>query len=91
MLETLERSLGDLATWTRPRGGLFIWVHLPEQISLDRLQQLANAQEVEFSRGRAFHARNEDIPCLRLSYGYSSVEDIREGTRRLGDCIRKCL
>lgn len=91
MLETLAQELDDIARWTTPCGGLFIWVHLPPSVDLERLQQLAREQGVEFSLGRAFHARNEDIPNLRLSFGYTPIEGIREGTRRLCQCVRECV
>ncbi len=91
MLETLACHLGEVATWTQPRGGLFIWVHLPEQVDMHQLQQLATEQGIGYSEGRAFHVHSEVISCIRLSYGYSSLESIRKGTELLCECIHKSL
>jgi 2-aminoadipate transaminase len=41
MLSSLEESLGNLCTWSHPVGGLFIWITLPEEIDLDRFEELA--------------------------------------------------
>jgi 2-aminoadipate transaminase len=88
-LGALEEHFGDCATWTRPRGGLVIWVELPFTADMDRLEQLAEERGVRYTRGREFHARGEDIKCLRLSYAHMPHEDIREGVRLLAECVRE--
>jgi len=87
VIATFEEHLGDIATWTRPRGGLFIWVNLPETTDMDKLQQLASQHNIGYSNGQAFHARQEQIKAIRLAYGYSSLEEIREGIMLLSKCI----
>jgi 2-aminoadipate transaminase len=88
LLDSLERQLGGLAFWNRPRGGLFCWVKLPEIADLGRLEQLASHAGVEYTPGRAFHYQGENIKYLRLSYPHMSHDDIRDGVSLLAECIR---
>ena len=87
VIETFEEYLSGIASWTRPRGGLFIWVELPETTDMDKLQQLASKHNIGYSNGQAFHARSELLKAIRLAYGSLSVEDIREGITLLSQCI----
>ncbi|MFQ6041612.1 MAG: PLP-dependent aminotransferase family protein [Candidatus Poribacteria bacterium] len=87
VIETFEKYLSDVATWTRPRGGLFIWVKLPETTDMKRLQELAGKHNIGYSSGQAFHARSEPLKAIRLAYGSLSVDDIREGITLLSQCI----
>ena len=89
LLDALEQELGDLASWNRPRGGLFAWLKLPEAIDLPRLEQLSAEARVEYTPGRSFHCRGEDVKYLRLSYPHMSHEEIREGVSILAECIRQ--
>ena len=84
----LEESVGDICTWSRPVGGLFIWVRLPDDIDLDRLQELAGERGVRFARGSGFHVRGEDVPNIRLAFGQAPADSVREGILLLGECIR---
>jgi len=84
----LEASVGDICTWSRPVGGLFIWVNLPENVDRQRLGELAARRNIRYARGSAFHVDGADVPNLRLAFGHCSLEDIREGVPRLGECIR---
>ena len=84
----LQESVGDICTWSRPVGGLFIWVRLPGDIDLDRLQELADKGGVRFARGRGFHVRGEDVPNIRLAFGQAPADSVREGILLLGECIR---
>jgi 2-aminoadipate transaminase len=77
--------------WTHPDGGLFLWIKLPEQLDRTRLQELATARGITYATGQAFHALNEDIPYLRLSFGWIEKEDIAEGVRILAECIREAM
>jgi 2-aminoadipate transaminase len=91
LLDALE---GEFSTvpgmhWTHPDGGLFLWIKLPEQIDRDRLLELATARGITYATGQAFHALSQDIPYLRLSFGWIKKEDIAEGVRILAECVRE--
>jgi 2-aminoadipate transaminase len=84
----LQESVGDICTWSRPVGGLFIWVHLPEDVDLDRLLELTAEAGVRCARGRSFHIHSEDVQNIRLAFGQPTVAAIRAGIPVLGECIR---
>ncbi len=86
--DTLEANVSDLCTWTRPRGGLFLWIDLPESTDMQKLQQLASEKGVGYSNGSAFHYANAPVKAIRLAYAYCHVDDISEGIRYLCEAIR---
>jgi 2-aminoadipate transaminase len=88
LLAALQDQLGGLASWNRPRGGLFCWVKLPNEVDLARLEALAAEHGVVYTPGRDFHVQHENIKYLRLSYPHMSPDEIREGVSVLAECIR---
>jgi 2-aminoadipate transaminase len=89
LFSSLEKHLGDIATWSHPVGGLFLWLKLPEATDMDRLQQLAGERGVVFARGRGFHVYGQDVKYIRLAFGYPGLEEIREGVKVLAQCVRE--
>lgn len=89
VLDALEKNLSGRAEWNRPRGGLFIWIKLPETVNMQKLQELAEQHGVSYTPGREFHAHNEDIKYLRLSYAHMSYSDIRKGIALLARCVKE--
>jgi 2-aminoadipate transaminase len=89
LLEMLATELSDLCVWSKPAGGLFLWLRFPDDVDRDRLQSLAEARGFRFARGRAFQVDNEDAPFLRLAFGHVPAEAIREGIPVLARCIRE--
>jgi len=85
----LENSVGDICTWSRPAGGLFVWVGLPDDVDRQKLAALANERGLRFAPGSAFHIHGEDVPFLRLAFGYIGLDDIHRGLPVLGECIRE--
>jgi 2-aminoadipate transaminase len=92
LLDALEREFGPMGMhWTRPDGGLFLWVTLPDDVDRLRLQELATARHITYATGRAFHALDRDVPYLRLAFGWIAIEDIAEGVRLLAECVREAI
>ncbi|WP_284311470.1 PLP-dependent aminotransferase family protein [Labrys miyagiensis] len=92
MLAALGRHMPDGVSWTRPEGGMFIWVTLPER--LDGAELLARAIEtarIAFVPGRAFHADGTGANTIRLSFSLAGDEAIDQGIERLGKVIRESL
>ncbi len=87
MLAALEEYFPDTISWTRPQGGLFLWVTLPE--GLDAAQLLRDALEyrIAFVPGAAFHANGGGANTMRLSFSNVNAEQIEEGIRRLGKLL----
>ena len=89
VIDTLEDNVADICSWTRPRGGLFLWITLPETTDMEKLAELAGKHNAGFSEGRAFHYRSDPIKCIRLAYAYCHVDDIPEGITYLCEAIRE--
>jgi 2-aminoadipate transaminase len=83
MLEALQESFGERATWTRPQGGLFIWATL--QGGADTTDLLAQSEGVAFVPGRsAYMDGRSGGSSMRLNFAGVPDDDIREGIRRIG-------
>ena len=88
MLEALAKYMPEGTSWTKPEGGMFIWVTVPE--GLDGATLLASSIETEkvaFVPGKAFFANGAGANTLRLSYSCMNDEQIDEGIKRLGRLI----
>lgn len=89
LLAGLHTHLGDECVWSKPPGGLFVWVRLPEDVDRPRLMELARERGVSFLPGFAFHYAAADVPYLRLAFGHLTVQQIDAGLERLGDAVRR--
>lgn len=91
MLDAMEQHFPQEVTWTRPEGGMFIWVTLPKQIDAMKLLDQAIAARVAFVPGAPFYATNPETNTLRLSFVTVPPERIREGIAILGQLIAAAL
>lgn len=89
MLVALEEHMPDGVTWTRPEGGMFVWMTLPKGMDgADLLKHALETQRVAFVPGQAFHADGSGANTLRLSYSLADEAEITDGMQRLGTAIR---
>lgn len=89
MLATLSRYLPD-AKVSRPHGGLFIWVALPEDLSADDLRPLASAQGMSYAPGSRFFLHGDaGSNYLRLNFATQPPEAIEVGIMRLGRAVQE--
>ncbi len=84
MLTALPGALPADSRWTRPDGGMFVWVTLPAGHHTSELLPRAVASSVAYAPGSAFYAADPDPTTLRLSFVTYTPADIAEGVRRLG-------
>ena len=88
MLAALETYMPGVMRWTRPEGGLFIWLTLPEGISgTDLLQRAVAETGVAFVPGAAFFHDGSSANTVRLSYSLPAPDRITEGIRRLSTLL----
>jgi 2-aminoadipate transaminase len=88
MLATLAEHSGNLYSFSRPVGGLFIWLEMADDIDMDRLLAIAEERQVKFLPGGSFNVRGEKGPYLRLAFGFPPIEEIEAGVAELAACIR---
>ncbi|CAN7447210.1 PLP-dependent aminotransferase family protein [Pseudoduganella sp. LjRoot289] len=91
MLDAMDEFFPASATWTKPEGGMFIWVKLPKQINAMELLDEAIKQKVAFVPGAPFYANEPETNTLRLSFVTVPPERIRAGIAILGKLIAERL
>ncbi|MEC4719656.1 PLP-dependent aminotransferase family protein [Noviherbaspirillum sp. CPCC 100848] len=87
MLDALTEFFPSSVTWTKPEGGMFIWVTLPKHIDSSKLLDESIEQLVAFVPGAPFYANTPEQNTLRLSFVTVPPAKIREGVERLGKLI----
>lgn len=87
MMNALEENLGDVATWTQPDGGLFVWVTLPEHVDTFEMFPQAAAKQVIYIPGGAFAVEGGYRNTMRLNFSNARPEILREAISRLADVI----
>ena len=89
MLDALEQEMSDLdVQWTRPVGGMFLWVRLPKGMDAQKLLPTAVERGMAFVPGEPFYADDAQSNTLRLSYVTVTPEQIRMGIAALAAAIR---
>ncbi|MDP2865497.1 MAG: PLP-dependent aminotransferase family protein, partial [Elusimicrobiota bacterium] len=89
MVAALEKYMPEGVTWTKPEGGLFLWVRLPEGMSADEMFEDALKENVAYVIGSAFHSDGSGKNTMRLNFSYPTPEDIDEGIKRLATAVKK--
>ena len=92
MLDALDAAMPSCVTFTRPAGGLFIWVTLPEYVDMPAFLKATVAAGLRVVPGATFGC-DPDAPscCFRLNYSTPSDGQIRDGIRRLGTVVRAAV
>ncbi len=91
MFTGLTENMPPGTTWTRPAGGFFVWMQLPEGLDSQALLARAVTARVAYVPGPAFYADGFGTRFMRLSYCFPTPERIIEGTRRLGEVLHEEL
>lgn len=93
MLHALQEYFPHEVTWTHPKGGLFLWVTMPQGTDSEALLRSALAENVAFVPGDCFYAANghEGGRHMRLNFSHSQPEQIHEGIRRLSVAVKMQL
>ena len=93
MLNALEKYIPkDVGiSWTRPEGGLFMWMTYPENFDCDEMFPEAIKENVAYVIGSAFHCNGRGQNTMRLNFSYPSLMQIDEGIKRLAKVIKARL
>lgn len=87
MQQALSQHLGDIARWTDPQGGFFLWVTLADGVNTQELFEIALAEGVAFIPGQAFSAAGRFTDALRLCFASTAPDRTRLGIERLRRAI----
>ena len=87
LLSALEQHMPPGCTWTRPDGGFFVWLTVPEGIDTKAMQPRAVTARVAYVPGTGFYADGFGSRQMRLSFCYPTPERIKEGVRRLAGVL----
>lgn len=89
MLSALTREMPEGVRWTKPEGGMFVWITLPKGMDgAELLAQAIKTERVAFVPGRAFFADGSGENTIRLSFSLNDGPAVDEGIARLGRVIR---
>jgi 2-aminoadipate transaminase len=91
MLEALTRHMPDGTTWTRPKGGLFVWLTLPDYLDTTDLLARALQHDVAFVPGRGAYLDGRGGNSMRINFSGVGEDDIREGISRIGTVVAEQL
>jgi DNA-binding transcriptional MocR family regulator len=91
MVKALELEMPDGVRFSRPKGGLFLWVELPEGIDARELLPLCLKRNVAFVPGGSFFPARNRENTLRLNFSNMPEDRIVEGIRRMADALREML
>lgn len=89
MLAALKRYMPKGVKWSKPEGGLFLWVKLPKNMSANELFPKAIENKVAYVVGTAFHCNGKGQCTMRLNFSFSSEQQIDEGIQRLAKMIKE--
>ena len=89
MLAALEEFAPPGVTWTKPLGGMFVWLELPAHVNgVQLLERAIKEANVAFVPGAAFFADRSGLNTIRMSFSVSKPERIREGVRRICELVK---
>ncbi|MET8144794.1 PLP-dependent aminotransferase family protein [Sphaerisporangium sp. NPDC005288] len=91
LLGAMDALMPPGCVWTRPAGGFFVWMTLPEGLDSKAILPRAVAERVAFVPGTGFYSDGSGARHMRLSYCYPEPDRIREGVRRLTGVIQQEL
>ena len=91
MFEMMEEVFPQGVTWSKPKGGMFLWGILPEGMDAAEVLKRALDKKVAFVPGGAFHPRGGGDNTMRINFSYSSPDVIREGVMRLGTTLKELI
>ena len=91
ILKTMEEEFPEGVEFTRPDGGLFLWVTVPEGVSARKVFDKCIEQKVAAVIGDAFYPNDKTDRSLRVNYSCMPDDKIVEGVKRMAKAIKECM
>ena len=91
ILKTMEEEFPEGVEFTRPDGGLFLWVTVPEDVSARKVFDKCIEQKVAAVIGDAFYPNDKTDRSMRVNYSCMPDDKIVEGVKRMAKAIKECM
>jgi len=91
MVDAMKEFFPSECAHTKPEGGIFIWIDLPESLNAREILLEAVKEKVAFIPGGGFFPNSKKENTIRLSFATMPDEKIKEGVKRLGKVLKKAL
>ena len=91
MLQCFSKYMPDNVTWTKPEGGLFLFVTMPSGLNANSILKKAIDNNVAFVDGSTFFCNDQGHNTMRINFSYSGKEEIEAGVERLANVIKNEL
>lgn len=91
MLDAMKAFFPSECRHTKPEGGIFIWVELPESLNAREILLKAVKEKVAFIPGGGFFPNSKKENTIRLSFATMPDDKIKEGVKRLGKVLKRAL
>ena len=88
MVSAIEKYFPEETRYTKPEGGMFLWITLPEGLSAVEVFRKAIEKKVAFVPGDPFYVNRSNVNTLRLNYSSVDEETIETGIKRLGEVLK---
>ncbi|CAG7626868.1 2-aminoadipate transaminase [Paenibacillus solanacearum] len=89
MISLLQAKNWEGVKWIEPKGGMFVWVEMPQHIDTQELLKLAVEEEVAFVPGISFYADEPQKNTMRLNFTHTSADDMVLAFDRLGRALER--
>jgi 2-aminoadipate transaminase len=91
LLGLLEEHMPEGVRWTRPEGGLFLFLTMPEGFDAVKFYDKALDAGVAYVAGEFFHPDRSGKNTMRLNFSFMSPEKITEGVKLLAELLKEAL
>lgn len=91
MLEAFEKYMPKGVSWTKPEGGLFLFLNLPEDMNAEDLFEIAIQKNVAFVLGSVFHCDGSGKNTMRINFSFVDEEQNKIGVQRLAESIKTLM
>ncbi len=91
MLTALQENMPEKVTWTKPRGGFYIWVKLPHNIDATDILKKSIKGGAVFVIGQTFDPLGKKNDCFRLAFSHTPEEKIEEGVKIIANAVKESM
>lgn len=91
MISCFEKYMPDGVKWTKPEGGLFLFITLPEHMNADDIFELAVKKNVAYVKGSVFYCNDCGKNTMRINFSYCDPDTITIGVKRLASVIKESM